>query len=102
MDYMPQINAVAIHGGRNDLLAKNIIMDDLWLLKLCTLEWVKVQVGGDHLPIARCNHSSYSNGTELIICGGQGDDFTLIKDIIAIELDQFQIKRTNPILGRLR
>ena len=87
MDFMPDLNAIAIYGGRNDYLAKDIILDDLWLLKLGRCEWVKVAVGGDHLPIARCNHSSYANGTELIICGGQGRGFTLLKDIMALELD---------------
>ena len=72
MNYMTQLNVITIYGGRNDFLAKKIILDDLWLLKLHNMEWVKVQIGGDNLPIARCNHTSYGNGTELIISGGQG------------------------------
>jgi len=42
MDYMPALNFLLVYGGRNDFLAQNVVLDDLWLLKLGNLEWVKV------------------------------------------------------------
>ena len=70
LNYMPAINKVVLYGGRNDFLPNGQILNDIYLLKLHSLEWVKVLVGGDHIPSERCNHSSLVNGTELIICGG--------------------------------
>jgi len=100
MDYVAASNIVVVYGGRNDFSA-GTVLSDLWVLRLCDLEWIEAKVGGPHLPIARCNHSSVVNGTELVICGGQTQYFGLHKDVITIELDQSQIRRTNPIMGVL-
>jgi hypothetical protein len=72
----------------------------MFVLKLHTMEWVKVFPGGDHLPVGRANHCSFVSGSELIICGGQGYDFQLLKDICSIELDQEKISRINPIMEK--
>ena len=100
MDYVAASNIVVVYGGRNDFSA-GTVLSDLWVLRLCDLEWIEAKVGGPHLPIARCNHTSVVNGTELVICGGQTHNFGLHKDMITIELDQSQIRRTNPIMGVL-
>ena len=100
MDYVAASNIVVVYGGRNDFSA-GTVLSDLWVLRLCDLEWIEAKVGGPHLPIARCNHTSVVNGTELVICGGQTQHFGLHKDVITIELDQSQIRRTNPIMGVL-
>ena len=71
MNHIPNLNQVVLYGGRNDFLPKGQILGDIFLLKLHSMEWVKVLVGGDLIPSERCNHSALVNGTELIICGGQ-------------------------------
>ena len=87
IDFVPNLNIVTIYGGRNDFAGKTAVYSDLWVLRLGKLEWFEAKIGGNHLPIPRCNHCSVVNDTELIICGGQGKDFGLIKDILTIELD---------------
>jgi len=99
-NYIPKLGLYCVYGGRNDFLPKMQILNDIFILKLHIMEWVQVSPGGEHLPIGRANHSSYVNGTELIICGGQGYDFALLKDTCAIELDQGKISRVNPIMER--
>ena len=99
-DYIPKLGLFCVYGGRNDYLPDMQILNDLFVLKLNNLEWVQVCPGGEILPIGRANHCSYVNGTELIICGGQGYDFALLKDTCAIELDQEKISRVNPIMEK--
>ena len=101
IDFVPKLNIVTIYGGRNDFAGKTAVYSDLWVLRLENLEWFEAKIGGTHLPIPRCNHSSIVIDTELIICGGQGKDYELTKDILAIELDQAVVDRTNPIALRL-
>jgi hypothetical protein len=74
-NYMPTLNKAVVYGGRNDFLPVQQILGDVFVLKLNTLEWVKVIVGGSLLPSERCCHSSLVNGTELVICGGQNSEF---------------------------
>lgn len=74
-NFMPKLGLYVIYGGRNDFLPKMQILNDMFVLKLHTLEWVKVQPGGEVLPVGRANHCSLVYGTELIIFGGQGYDF---------------------------
>ena len=52
------------------------------------MEYQEVKIGGFNLPNPRCSHTSYVHGTQLIICGGLGQEFKYLKDIEKIELDQ--------------
>ena len=101
MDFIPELGVVCIFGGRNDQQPKRPILDDLWMLKLDTLEYMQVQVGGDHSPMPRCNFTSYVNGKQLVIMGGQTEGFKPCKTIEFIELDQDEIDRSNPVLKNL-
>lgn len=87
IDFFASSNHVVVYGGRNDALNKSSVLSDLWILKLCNLEWVEAKIGGTNLPVPRFNHSSVVNGSELIVCGGQGKDFNILKDIVSIELN---------------
>ena len=101
IDYIARLGLVAIYGGRDDTLPDHPILDDLWVIKLFNMEYLRVQVGGSAKPSPRCNHCSFVNGSELIVCGGQGAGFKLSKAVEKIELDQELIDKTNPILSNL-
>ena len=62
------------------------------------MEYVRVQVGGSVKPSPRCCHTSFVNGSELIVCGGQGAGFKLSKGIDRIELDQELLDKGSPFL----
>ena len=80
LDYVPRLSVVVIYGGRNDNNDQPIL-DDLWVIKLYNMEYLNVRIGGQVMPTPRCSHCSFVNGTEMIICGGQGEDYKLMKDI---------------------
>ena len=69
MEYVPNLSVVVIHGGRDDR-RKPPIFDDVWLLKVDKLEYVRIQVGGDRYMTPRCNHCAFVNGSQLIVLGG--------------------------------
>ena len=75
INYIPKQSLVAIYGGRNDHMSSSQVYDDLWILKLFNMEYVKVQIGGSTLPISKFNHCSVVNGSQLIILGGQSNQF---------------------------
>ncbi|CDW72708.1 kelch motif family protein [Stylonychia lemnae] len=85
MEFYQEGNFIVIAGGRNDALeTSKIILDDIWILKLNSLEWQKVII------------NQYDPGSKLIIAGGIGKDFKLLKDYQEIELDQSKIKKRFP------
>lgn len=87
IDFIPKLGIVVIYGGRNDSLGAHPILGDLWLIRLHSMEYQNVLVGGSNMPNPRCNHCSFVNGTELIVCGGQGDGFRFLKDLEKINLN---------------
>ena len=42
IDYVSQIGLVAIYGGRDDARTKQPIIDDLWVIKLHSMEYLEV------------------------------------------------------------
>jgi hypothetical protein len=66
------------------------------------MEYINVHVSGKILPQPRFNHCSYVNGSEIIICGGQGLKFKHIKSIVTIELDQSIVDKNNPYLQKFK
>ena len=94
MEFYKEGNFVMVIGGRNDSDVENSVLDDIWLLYLNNLEWQKVTVtsGSGALVlttmIPRCNFCSVLLGSKVIIAGGIGKGFRLLKDFQEIELDQ--------------
>lgn len=70
INYAPKLSLAVVYGGRNDAKVSGPVLDDIWVLKLYNLEWVRVQVGGVEIPRPRCNHTAFMNETQLIVCGG--------------------------------
>ena len=96
MDFIPKICMVAIFGGRNDNSVNSPVLDDIWLIGLHNLEYIEVKVAGAITPTPRCGHSTYVNGSELIVCGGIDNNFKYRKDMQFFELNQDQIQKTTP------
>lgn len=101
INYVPKLSLVTLYGGRNDSKKDAPILSDLWILKLSNLEWVKVQIGGPNFPTPRCNHTVFVQGTELIILGGQGENYKLRKDVERIQLEQDRLDKSSPYIMAL-
>lgn len=97
MDFIPKICMVAIFGGRDDNSMRCPVLDDLWLIGLHNLQYIEVKLGGKINPTPRCGHSTYVNGSELIICGGIDNCFKYRKDMQFFELSQDQVTKTTPL-----
>ena len=58
LNYYEDGNYLILYGGRNDFDSDNFALDDIYLLELTKLEWIKVRVYSD-TPISiysRCGH----------------------------------------------
>jgi hypothetical protein len=92
MIHFEAMNAIVVFGGRNDtLISKTLVIElnflnDLWLLSLDTLNWVKVINQGD-IPIGRHSFCSAIHGTRLVIFGGLNSQQYNSNDIYLCELD---------------
>lgn len=75
MNHVEAMNCLVIFGGRNDTLLERHsntdrnFLNDLWLLHLDHLNWIRVQNIGD-IPSPRYCFSSSIIGTRLVIFGG--------------------------------
>ena len=93
MEYYKEGNVLVIAGGRNDQLHPEKILNDIWVLRLNSLEWQKVILGGKEYIKPRFNFASTILGSKLIIAGGLGHDFRFLQDYQEIELDQAKVKK---------
>ena len=76
LTYLKESNVLALYGGRDDMASKgNIILSDLWVLKMYNLEWVKVNIGGSLTPLSRYNHTAFSHNSALWILGGMDQNW---------------------------
>ena len=64
-----------IVGGRNDQLS-NIVLNDIWVLRLDELQYQRVIVKSEADIVPRYNHSAVIFGSRLIILGGLGEKMT--------------------------
>ena len=102
MDYYREGNFIVIAGGRNDSIPQDKILNDLWILKLNNLEWQRVLLGGNEYPKQRFNFGSCILGSKLILAGGIGHDYKLLKDFQEIELDQKKVKKTFKMKSKMQ
>ena len=86
MTYFQEKSLVTIAGGRNDQLS-NIVLADLWVLRLDDLEYQQVIVSSDLKMHPRYNHTAVQFGTKLIIFGGMNTNMTLEMSAQEFELD---------------
>jgi len=63
MTYFPRLGNVVLYGGRNDFQKGMQVYDDVWVLALNSMEWIKVLIGGKEIPIPRCCHTALANQT---------------------------------------
>lgn len=87
IDFVPKLGIVVIAGGRNDDNIGMPVLDDLWIIKIASLEYQRLTHSGRVPASPRCGHCSFVHGSELLICGGQSTNFAFTKNIIHIELD---------------
>ncbi len=80
MDYFAKGNVIVIAGGRNDQMQPEKVLNDIWVLKLNNLEWLRVKLGGAEYVKPRFNFASCIIGTKLIIAGGLGHEFRFLQD----------------------
>ena len=93
MEFYKEGNLIVIAGGRNDQLHPEKVLNDIWVLKLSSLEWQKVLLGGTEYIKPRFNFASTILGSKLIIAGGLGHDFRFLQDYQEIELNQSKVKK---------
>lgn len=80
LEYYPEGNLVVMAGGRNEQLPNDKILNDLWVLKLNSLEWQRVILGGYEYFKQRFNFASVLLGSKLIVAGGIGYEYKMLKD----------------------
>ena len=85
MNFSSDIDMIIIYGGKNDSMCPSIY-NDIYLLDLETLDWIKPSFKG-RPPIERSQHLSEIIGDELIIFGGISENGLLNFDFTILELD---------------
>ena len=83
-NYFEELCLLVVYGGYN----KNKVFNDLFLLDLIYLNWVKVDIIGKDLP-RRQAHCSIINDGHLYIFGGAGISKFEGADLIEVDLDIF-------------
>ena len=86
MTYFQEKSLVTICGGRNDQLS-NIVLGDLWVLRLDDLEYCQVNIESELKMNPRYNHTASQFGSKLIIFGGMNEKMTLEMTAQEFELD---------------
>ena len=93
LEYYAEGNLVVMAGGRNEQLPNDKILNDIWVLKLNSLEWQRVILGGYEYFKQRFNFASVMLGSKLIVAGGIGYEFKMLKDYQEVEFNQRRVKR---------
>ncbi|KRX10374.1 Galactose oxidase/kelch, beta-propeller [Pseudocohnilembus persalinus] len=88
MVYNPQTENIFVYGGQNDNMIQMVFLNDLYVLKLSNLEWLKVNLyNGQNLP-GRTGHSSYIVDSKMYIFGGINFNGFCSSETVVIELDE--------------
>ena len=88
MNFAQGTDMIIIHGGKNDSIYPSVY-NDIFLLDLETLDWIKPSFKGLP-PIERSQHLTEIIGDDLIIFGGTSENELLNFDFTIVELDFFQ------------
>jgi hypothetical protein len=86
MEFYKDKAILIIAGGRNDKIPE-IVLNDIWLLKLENMEYQQVIVQNETLVIPRHNHASALYGSKLCLFGGINEKMMLSLDCQEIEFD---------------
>ena len=73
INYISDLSILVIYGGRDDKGDKSnggVVLNDVWILKLDRLEYLKLKLGGEIISTGRFSHSSLACGSQLIVIGG--------------------------------
>jgi hypothetical protein len=75
-------------GGRRETLkpARTEVLNDIFILKLDTFEWIEVVAKGLPFPYL-ANHSAILNKSRLLIFGGMRENYKYSKDLYVVELE---------------
>ena len=79
LEYFPKENCLIVSCGRNDS-DRNMVLNDLWLLKLGHMEWQQVIKYKNGSINGRFNHCSVIMDEVMIIAGGIGEQYKYMKN----------------------
>lgn len=85
MDFSRTSNSLIVAGGRDDKIRK--IYNDLYMLQLHSMNWVRATVGDHSIVPKKFRHSSMCFGTQLLIFGGLDHKYKIHKFFTLIEYD---------------
>ena len=91
MTYFHERSQITIAGGRNDQLSE-IVLDDVWVLRLDDLEYQQVLIKSNLKFQPRYCHTAAQFGSRLLVLGGMSGAMSFLMDAQEIELDPEKIE----------
>ena len=101
MNFYEKLNVVIIYGGKNEYSKYGPYFNDMYFLDVETLTWIKIELNLNESFYPRGGHCSCVVGDEIIIFGGNNDNFLLKTDLLIGNLDigeSTKIIRANQIM----
>ena len=101
MNFYEKLNVVIIYGGKNEYSKYGPYFNDMYFLDAETLTWIKIELNLNESFYPRGRHCSCVVGDEIIIFGGNNDNFLLKTDLLIGNLDigeSTKIIRANQIM----
>ena len=101
MNFYEKLNVVIIYGGKNEYSKYGPYFNDMYFLDVETLTWIKIELNLNESFYPRGRHCSCVVGDEIIIFGGNNDNFLLKTDLLIGNLDigeSTKIIRANQIM----
>jgi len=93
MHYQRQQNAMIIYGGRNDELGGQMILGDLYLLNLWTLNWQAVEVLGIQATLCRYAFQSCFVSQKLLVFGGMAYEGYCNSSLYIVEFNKEKVTK---------
>ena len=79
MTYFHERSLITIAGGRNDQLSE-IVLDDVWVLRLDDLEYQQVLIKSNLKFQPRYCHTAAQFGSRLLVLGGMSGAMSFLMD----------------------